>query len=79
MSLKSDCFKYETIREQREARGLSVREVARNLNVTPSYLSGIECGQFVPSLQRLLMIQAFFENSLAEYFREDSREVLIKA
>ena len=79
MSEKSDCFKFETIREQRQSRVLSIREVARDLNVSPSYLSGLECGKFVPSLQRLLQIQAYFENSLAEYFRDDSRMGLIEA
>lgn len=79
MSEALSFFKHETIREQREARGLSVREVARALNLTPSYLSGIECGQFMPSLHRLLKIQAFFENSLGDYFREPSSNSLIDA
>ena len=68
---ESRIFRFETVREQRELRDMTVRHVARHLGVTPSYLSGVECGQFVPSLPRLLKIQRFFENSLGEYFNED--------
>ena len=63
-------FRHDTVREMREAHGLTVRELAEKLGLTASYLSGIECGQFVPSLSRLLQIRHFFKNDLSAYFQD---------
>jgi len=70
LALKEDTsfFRFDTLRELREARGLTVRELAEQLGLSASYLSGIECGQFLPSLQRLLQIRDYFENDLSAYF-----------
>jgi transcriptional regulator with XRE-family HTH domain len=70
LALREDTsfFRSDTLRELREARGLTVRELAEQLGLSASYLSGIECGQFLPSLQRLLQIRDYFENDLSAYF-----------
>ena len=39
----------DLIREARVARDLSLRELARQLNIAPSYLSDIENGRRIPS------------------------------
>ena len=39
----------EVIREARVARGLSLRELARRIDITPSYLSDIENDRRVPA------------------------------
>jgi transcriptional regulator with XRE-family HTH domain len=72
LALKDDTsfFRSETLRELREARGLTVRELALELGLSASYLSGVECGQFLPSLPRLLQIRHFFKNELSDYFHD---------
>jgi len=46
----------EMIRDTRVAKGPSLRELARQLNITPSYLSDIENDRRVPAEEVLLAI-----------------------
>jgi transcriptional regulator with XRE-family HTH domain len=56
------------LRAQREERNLSLREVARRLNISPSALSQIETGKSRPSVSTLYAIVSELGISLDELF-----------
>lgn len=56
------------LRAQREAAGLSLRELARNVGVTPSLISQIENGKTTPSVGTLYSIVLELGVSLDELF-----------
>jgi transcriptional regulator with XRE-family HTH domain len=58
----------QELRAQREARGLSLRELARRLNISPSALSQIETGKSRPSVSTLYSIVTELGISLDELF-----------
>src|SRR5947208_17123857 len=62
----------QELRTHREARGLSLREVARRLSISPSALSQIETGKSRPSVSTLYAIVSELGISLDELF--DGRE-----
>ena len=51
----------EVIREARVARGLSLRELARRIEITPSYLSDIENDRRVPAEEILRALSTELE------------------
>ncbi len=54
----------QAIRAAREARGLSLRELARRVNVSPSFVSQVERGQANPSVGTLYAVVAELGTSL---------------
>src|SRR5438552_16648853 len=65
----------QELRTHREGRGLSLRELARRLNISPSALSQIETGKSRPSVSTLYSIVTELGISLDELFgsREATR------
>lgn len=53
----------EKIREQRSKLGYSQRELARQLDVSPSVVSGYETGERTPSVEVLLSLAGLFRCS----------------
>ena len=64
----------EALREARAARGLSLRELADRLGVSPSLISQIETGRANPSVSTLYAIVTELDVSLDEVFRESGAE-----
>jgi transcriptional regulator with XRE-family HTH domain len=60
------------IRQERERRGLSQRELARRLGVSPSLISQIESGQSRPSVSTLYAIVTELDASLEHIFHGES-------
>ncbi|MFZ5642509.1 MAG: helix-turn-helix domain-containing protein [Bacillota bacterium] len=60
------------IRELRKEQGISAKEIAVSLGVTPSFISGIEKGTTKCSLDNLDKICVVLGVSLAEFFSEES-------
>lgn len=56
------------LREQRVARGLSLRELARRLDVSPSLVSQIETGKIQPSVRTLYAMASALAVSLDDVF-----------
>ena len=63
----------EALREARAARGLSLRELADRLGVSPSLISQIETGRANPSVSTLYAIAAELDISLDELLFNDRR------
>ena len=63
----------EAIRARRQALGLSLRDLADRLGVTPSLISQIERGRANPSVSTLYAIVAELELSLDELLFSDRR------
>src|SRR5512138_4043500 len=58
----------QRLRSERERRGLSLRELARRLEISPSALSQIETGRSRPSVGTLYAIVTELGMSLDELF-----------
>lgn len=67
------------LRVERERRGLSLRELARRLEVSPSLVSQIETGKTQPSVRTLYAIVTELGVSLDELFAPGSGEGPMKA
>ena len=68
----------EKIRNLREAKQLSLRELGRRADVSPSFLSGIEGGSRYPSVQALARLAEQLGVSLADLRKLDNRSSLTK-
>lgn len=66
----------EFIREKREATGLSLRELARRLEITAPFLSDIELGRRAPAEKNLALIAKELGIPLAEIQQYDHRETV---
>ena len=64
------------IREERDKRDISLRELARRLQITPPFLSDIELGRRFPSEATLSAIAKEFEISVEKLQQFDHRESL---
>ena len=64
----------ERIRAERTARGLSLRELARRLEVSPSLVSQIETGKIQPSVRTLYAIVSELGVSMDEVFGQGEPE-----
>src|SRR6476659_8906557 len=62
----------ERLREERTDRGLSLRELARRLEVSPSLLSQIETGRIQPSVRTLYAVVSELGVSLDEVFHPEN-------
>jgi transcriptional regulator with XRE-family HTH domain len=64
------------LRRVRNAAGLSAREVARQLEVSPSFISQIETGRSQPSVATLYSLAQLLDISIDELFetREETRD-----
>jgi transcriptional regulator with XRE-family HTH domain len=60
------------LRAQREARQISLRELARRLGISPSAISQIETGKSLPSVGTLYAIVSELDMSLDELFASES-------
>src|SRR3954463_1322302 len=58
----------QRLRSERERRGVSLRELARRLEISPSALSQIETGRSRPSVGTLYAIVSELDMSLDELF-----------
>jgi transcriptional regulator with XRE-family HTH domain len=67
--LNSDTVRLgKRLRELRLARGIGVRKLARNINVSPSLISHIELGRGAPSVKTLYALVAALDVPLSEMF-----------
>jgi len=66
----------ERLRATRTARGLSLRELARRLEVSPSLVSQIETGKIQPSVRTLYAIVSELRVSMDELFGVGEIELL---
>jgi transcriptional regulator with XRE-family HTH domain len=64
----------QRLRDAREASGLSLRQLARRLDISPSALSQIETGKSRPSVRTLYAVVSELGISLDELFRERDHE-----
>lgn len=78
MSLASDLGASvgERLRERRRALGLTLKEAAREAEISTSYLSSIETGNSVPSLPILARVVGVLGLSLNEVLRNVGQTVL---
>jgi transcriptional regulator with XRE-family HTH domain len=65
------------LREAREARGLSLREIARRINVSPSFVSQVETGKASPSVGTLYSLVNELGLSLDEVMSEDADDATV--
>lgn len=63
----------EFIRERREAANISLRELARQIQITPPFLSDVELGRRNPSDEVLEKIAGFFSIPVEELKKLDTR------
>ena len=61
-----------TIREMREARKLTARDLARAAGISPAMMSRIESGQVSPSLNVLELLASVLGTPIASFFRDTS-------
>lgn len=66
----------EFIREKREAAGLSLRELARRVEITAPFLSDIELGRRAPAEKNLALIAKELGIPLAEIQQYDHRDTV---
>jgi len=69
----------ERLRARRRARGLSLRELAQKLGVSPSLISQIERGRARPSVSTLFAIVTELDASLDELLFNDERPSALAA
>jgi transcriptional regulator with XRE-family HTH domain len=69
----------ERLRAERDRLGLSLRELARRLEVSPSLVSQIETGKIQPSVRTLYAIVSELGVSLDQLFSEDDAETAAEA
>jgi putative transcriptional regulator len=60
-----------TVRELREADGLSQGELAKELGVSRQTINSIETGKYIPSLPLAIGLARFFDTTVEEMFDED--------
>jgi len=65
----------QAIRAAREARGLSLRELARRVNVSASFVSQVERGQANPSVGTLYAVVAELGTSLDDLIGDTAASV----
>ncbi|MBI1731950.1 MAG: helix-turn-helix transcriptional regulator [Gammaproteobacteria bacterium] len=61
------------LRLERNRQGISLREVARRVNVSPSMISQIENGLVMPSVSTLWSLATIFKMSIDELFSHSKR------
>lgn len=71
MGAPSDQEVGRRIRTHRERRQVSLREMARRLDVSPATLSALENGRTAVSVSRMFAVSAILDISVAELFDED--------
>ena len=64
------------IRELRETRGYSMRELAKKAGVSVSFLSSIETAKSSPTLAMLMKILEALDTTVPEFFAPDTRKSL---
>ncbi|MGN6609216.1 MAG: helix-turn-helix domain-containing protein [Jatrophihabitans sp.] len=63
------------LKRQRERSGMSLREVARQLGVSPAFVSQVERGKSQPSVATLYSLAQLLDVSIDELFAADTPEV----
>jgi transcriptional regulator with XRE-family HTH domain len=63
------------LKHRRQLSGMSLREVARQLNVSPSFVSQLENGKSQPSVATLYSIAQLLDVSIDELFSTDGEAV----
>lgn len=69
-----DVILQKKIAEFRKSRGLSIKELAGLINLTPSMLSQIERGTANPSINTLKLIASFLNIPIYRFFVNDDHE-----
>ncbi len=62
------------LREERKRRGISLRELARRVGVSPSLVSQIELDRVNPSVSTLYALATELGMTMSDVFSDDSRE-----
>ena len=68
-----------TVRERREAKGLSQEQLALELGVSRQTISYIETGRYVPSLPLAMKLAHFFKTSVETLFVLEGDEPTTKS
>ena len=63
----------ERIRELREAKDMSLREVAAAIEVSPAFMSDVELGRRYPSDKHLVALAEALETAAADLSQHDTR------
>lgn len=66
---------YATLDRERDHRGISWRELARQANVSPSTLSRIRNGDAMPSVEALVSLSAWLGIPVDEFIQTNTRAV----
>src|SRR5580765_8944277 len=66
------------LREQRESRGISLRELARRVGVSPSLVSQIELDRVNPSVSTLYAIVTELGMTMSDVFGEQPEERVVQ-
>jgi len=61
----------EKLRTLRERQGLTLRQLAENLEVTNGYISRMEMGYKIPNVNMVLKIADFFEADINQLLRDE--------
>ncbi len=71
----------EKIRKLRKLKGLTLKELSRNVGVTPSFLSQLENGKVAPSLSTLKRILSVFGEKMVTILQDeaDNKKFVVKA
>lgn len=67
----------ERITELRIQKDVSEHRMSLDLGHARSYIHGIVCGRTLPSMAEFLAICEYFEISPADFFNEDSSNVIL--
>jgi XRE family transcriptional regulator, master regulator for biofilm formation len=61
------------IKEIRQKRGLSVRELAKKMDTSHSYISRVENGKVTPSLETLVKMAEVLECNVSDFFDNENK------
>ena len=61
------------IKEIRQKRGLSIRELAKKMDTSHSYLSRVENNKVTPSLETLVKMAEVLECNVSDFFEDEHK------
>ncbi|MGI8794496.1 MAG: helix-turn-helix transcriptional regulator [Acidimicrobiales bacterium] len=65
---------HNTVREQRQAKGLSKGALGEELGVSRQTINSIEVGRYIPSLPLAISLARFFGKAVEEMFHDDESD-----
>ena len=48
----------QAIKKERKRKNMTQKDLARATNISRNYLSDIECGRYIPSVEKLLILSS---------------------